>query len=170
MALGDRNGSVRVWQVDKGERLGGDLPAHQGIGDLIFLRGKDRTLRRDTLRNGNDGVCGHGEQALVRMQREHDALAQLLRPGFDPSDSRIAVFHRKRECARHERRPHALVFARGHEAVANQPLGAAAERAEQRAHAHLAGRRRRDRLFAQLGPAGRDIPEGVCLHQFELYP
>src|SRR5262249_7888099 len=37
-ALGERNGgNVRIWNITKGERVGGDLPAYQGdIGDLIF--------------------------------------------------------------------------------------------------------------------------------------
>jgi WD40 repeat protein len=52
VALGDGGGSVRVWQVAKGERLGGDLPAHTAIGDLIFLRDKERKL---LVTGGQDG-------------------------------------------------------------------------------------------------------------------
>jgi WD40 repeat protein len=36
-ALGDDNGSVRVWDVAKRTKLGGNIPAHQaGIGDLAL--------------------------------------------------------------------------------------------------------------------------------------
>src|SRR5262249_42393349 len=52
VALGDLSGSVRIWQVDKAERLGGDLPAHPAIGDLIFVRDNDRKL---LVTGGEDG-------------------------------------------------------------------------------------------------------------------
>ena len=47
----------------------------------------------------------------------------------------------------------------------HQPLGAAADRAEERPHPHLAGRGRGDRLLAQFGPAGTDIPERFAQHR-----
>ena len=119
---------------------------------------------------GTTASAGTVKTALVRVEREYDPVLQRGRPGLDPSDRRIAVFHRKRERAAHERRPHALEFARRHPAVAHEALGAAADRAEERPHAHLAGRGLSDRLLAQLGPAGGDIPEGFGLHRFELYP
>src|SRR5207248_1516273 len=40
-ALGDQNGTVRLWRVDKEEQLGGDLAAHsEGITDLAFTPDK----------------------------------------------------------------------------------------------------------------------------------
>jgi WD40 repeat protein len=39
-AMGDRNGSVRLWNLAKDERVGGDIAAHKTIGDLIFTPDK----------------------------------------------------------------------------------------------------------------------------------
>jgi WD40 repeat protein len=39
-AMGDNGGTVRIWSVAKNERLGGDLPAHKAIGDLILTPDK----------------------------------------------------------------------------------------------------------------------------------
>ncbi len=82
----------------------------------------------------------------MRMEREHDAVRELGGAGLDPPDGGVAVLHRERKCAAHERRAHALELARRHPAGKHQPLGAAADRAKERAHPDLAGRRRGDRL------------------------
>src|SRR5262249_6592802 len=40
-AMADDGGSVRIWNIDKRERLGGDLPAHQkDITDLVLTPDK----------------------------------------------------------------------------------------------------------------------------------
>jgi hypothetical protein len=46
----------------------------------------------------------------------------------------------------------------------DKPLGAAADGAVEGPHLHLAWTGRSDRLVAQLGTAGADIPEGFALH------
>ena len=98
------------------------------------------------------------------MQAEDDALAPFGGPGLDPSDGRIAVFYRERKCPTHQRRAHAIVLARRHFAGVNEPLRAATDGPEQRAHLHLAGLGRANRLLVELGTAGADIPEGLALH------
>jgi len=50
VATGDLGGSVRVWNVAQGERIGGDLPAHTGLGDLVLSPDK-KTL----VTGGDDG-------------------------------------------------------------------------------------------------------------------
>src|SRR6516165_8109109 len=120
--------------------------------------------RRHTLGNGNHRLRRQGEQALVGMQAENDALAQFGGPSLDPPDGRVAVFHREGKCPPHQRRAHTFVLAHRHAAGMNEPLRAATDGAEQRAHLHLAGLGRANRLFVQLGTAGADIPEGLALH------
>src|SRR5262249_47054959 len=56
------------------------------------------------------------------------------------------------------------VLAAGPPAGMHEPLRAATDGAEQRAHLHLAGLGRGDRLLVQLGAAGTDIPERLALH------
>jgi len=75
----------------------------------------------------------------VRMQAENHAILQLRGASLDASDRGIAVFHRERKRATHQRRAHAPVFARRHTARMYEPLGAAADGTEQRPHAHLIG-------------------------------
>src|SRR5262249_56191691 len=95
---------------------------------------------------------------------EGGGWAELGGPGLAPSDGRIAVLHGERKGPTHQRRAHAIVLARRHFAGMNEPLRAAADGAEQRAHLHLAGLGRANRLLVQLGTAGADIPEGLALH------
>src|SRR5262245_11019135 len=98
------------------------------------------------------------------MQAEDDALAPFGNPGLDPAVRRIAALHRERKCPTQQRRAHAIVLARRHFAGVNEPLGAATDGAEQRAHLHLAGLGRANHLLVQLGTAGTDIPERLALH------
>ena len=104
----------------------------------------------------------HREQALMRMEREHHAV-RATRPLLDPADRRIAVFDRERKRAAHEGRPHALKFARRHAALADQPLGAAADRAVERPHPHLAGGRRPP-------PPPRAVRRGPARHTRAPWP
>ena len=119
--------------------------------------------RRYIVGNGKHGFGRHGKQALVGMQAENDTAAQFGHPVRDPPHGRVAVFHRKRKRPAHTRRAHAVVFARRHPAGQNEALGAATDGAEERVHLHLAGPGRGNRLNAQLGAAGTDIPEGFAL-------
>src|SRR5262249_774372 len=54
VALGEKDGGeVRICEGMKGERPGGDLPAHQDpVGDLIFVPGKDKKLLITASRKG----------------------------------------------------------------------------------------------------------------------
>ena len=110
------------------------------------------------------GVGRNGEQALVGMQAENNAALEFGGPGFHPPDGGVAVLHRERERPAHEGRTHAIVLARRHAAGPDQTFGAAADGAEERAHAHLARLGRGNLLLAQLRAAGADIPEGLALH------
>src|SRR5213080_2926908 len=97
------------------------------------------------------------------MEREHQAVDEFGRAGFDPADDRIAVFHREGEHTRHQRRAHALVFARWHAAGEHQALGAAAQRSIERAHPQFARAGRRDRLRANFATARADVPKSTAL-------
>src|SRR5262249_17166818 len=90
--------------------------------------------------------------------------AQPRAAGCAGSPGRIAVFPRERKGPGHKGPTHAIVLAGRDPAGMNQPFGAAADGTKQRAYLHLAGRGRSNRLLAQLGAAGPDIPERVALH------
>ena len=95
--------------------------------------------------------CGYSAKTLRPIS--------AVGPGLDPADHRVAIFHRERKAAAHEWRAHALVFALRHPAGEDQRLGAAADRAVEGAHAHLAGRERRKPLLPDFGLARPDVPE-----------
>src|SRR5262249_31840042 len=60
--------------------------------------------------------------------------------------------------------PHAFVFAYRYSAGEDEPFGAATDGAEQRTDLDLASLGRINGLLAQLGSAGRHIPERFALH------
>src|SRR4029077_16169151 len=98
------------------------------------------------------------ENALMRMEREHDAVAKLVGAGFDAADDGVTVFDRERERAAHVRRARALELALRHFSGEHQALGAAAERAVERPHPHVV-RPRLDRgLVANFAAARADVP------------
>ncbi len=135
-----------------------------GIERGLHVGGEHRARRRQVVRDGRHGVGRQRETALVRMQAEHDAVAQRRRPRLHLPDRGVAVLDRERERAAHHRRAHPVVFALGHPPGMDQTLGAAADRAVERAHHDLAGLWRGDGLGTQLRAAGRDVPEGLSLH------
>ena len=61
--------------------------------------------------------------------------------------------------ARHEWRAHPFKLAFRHAAGQHQRLGAATERAKQRAHAHFVRSGRGEGFLADFGLSGPDIPE-----------
>src|SRR4051812_18694343 len=93
------------------------------------------------------------------MKRKDCTARERGWPCLDRPDRGIAVFHRKRKAAGHERRAHALVFAFGHAAGRDQRLGAAADRAIIRADPDMARGKRAQPLFADFGTARADVPE-----------
>jgi membrane glycosyltransferase len=95
----------------------------------------------------------------VRVEREYRASEQGFGPALDPADRGVAVFHRKRKVAGHERRAHAFELALRHASGKHERLGAAADRAVKRPHAHFAGFGRRQRFLADLGLSRPAIPE-----------
>src|SRR5262249_30295017 len=125
----------------------------------FHVRREHRAPRRHPLGQWHRGFGRNGENALMRIEREHELIVELARARFDAADDRIAVFDRKRKCAGHERRAHALEFAAGRFSGEHQALGAAAERAVEGAHAHFVRSGLRDGLLANLGTAGADIPQ-----------
>ena len=62
-------------------------------------------------RHGHRRIGRHIEHGLMRMKREHRASG--MRAALERADRGVAVFHREREVARHERRAHALVCSDG---------------------------------------------------------
>jgi WD40 repeat protein len=48
--MGDSGGSVRVWDIARGERIGGDLPAHRTVTDLTLTPDKKLLIT-----GGDDG-------------------------------------------------------------------------------------------------------------------
>src|SRR4051794_41981268 len=95
----------------------------------------------------------------MRMQRKHHPANQVGGALLDPAHDRIAVLHREWERAAHERRAHPFVLARRNAPGENQPLRAAADRAEEGPHAHLPRTWAARRLVANFGAARRGIPE-----------
>ena len=148
---------ARADHGDAAGRPGRRVPGRVERG--LHVGGQHRARQRHVGRHRHGGLGRHVEQRLMRMQREHGAAEQRLRPGLDPADGGVAVLHRKRKVAAHERRAHALVLADRHAAGRDQRLGAAADRAMQRPHPHRAGGERAERLVADFRPPRPDIPE-----------
>src|SRR5687767_12532307 len=93
------------------------------------------------------------------MQCEDDVTDEVIKPGLDPADGGIAIFHRKRESALHEGRAHALELAFGNAAGQDQGLSAPAECAIQRAHADVVRDQWRQLFLADFRPPRTDIPK-----------
>ena len=123
----------------------------------LHVGGQHRARRRHVVGQRHDGVGRHVEQGLVRMQRE-DRAADAARPARPrpgrPWRSRISPGTGKLPPMKGARmRSNSLAGTRP---ASDQRLGAAAERAVQRAHPHLAGPRaaasRSSRISARPGP------------------
>ena len=140
--------------------------ARHGVPDRIERRfhicGEHGPRWRHIVGQGEYGVLRVIEKILMRMQGEHAAPGELVRPGFNHADGRVAVLHGKRERASHERRAHAPVFRSRHPAGEYQRFGAPAECAKRCPYANFPKARQGQRLAAKLGLAGRGIPERLC--------
>lgn len=92
-ALGDANGTVRLWDVTKGERIGGDWGAHSALADLAFLPG-----RRALLTVGGDGVIKIWD--LAKRQQPERTWAgqsrQVLAIVFNADGKRVVTLARDR--------------------------------------------------------------------------
>ena len=97
----------------------------------------------------------------MRMQGEDRLALEHAGAILDAADHRVAVFHRKRERPRHQRRAHPVIFALGHAAGLHQRLGAAADGAVQRADAQLASCGRRQGLLADFRTPRLHVPEAA---------
>ena len=114
---------------------------------------------------GHDGhrAGRHHVGALVRVQAEDGATAELRRPLLDDAHAEVAVLDRPREVALLERRAHRRVLARRHAAAEHQRLRPAADAGPQRADHHVAGSRLGQRDRPDLPVPGRPEPERMCV-------
>ena len=173
--INHRNPGPRQSRAQIGNQKPHEPPAHDrdavgGAGRAVpqrverrfHIRSEHGTPRGHALGHGNHSVRQYGEKALVWMQAKNDA--RFGGAGLDLPYRRVAVFHRKRKGAGHQRRAHALVFACRYSAGKDEPFGAPTDRPEQRTDLDLASLGRVNRLLAQLGSAGRHIPERFALH------
>src|SRR5262249_28104422 len=69
-ALGDNGGSVRIWNTAKRERVGGDLPAHAGISDLVISPDKKLLITGGT--DGEARIWNLGDRKMVRSFKAHE--------------------------------------------------------------------------------------------------
>ena len=115
----------------------------------LHVGGQHRARQRNVARHRHHGLGRHVEQGLMGMQRKDIAADRAPPARPRPADRGVAIFHRERKAAAHERRAHALVFAFGHPAGGDQRLGAPADRAVD-ARAPAPGRPR----AAAAAPAG----------------
>src|SRR4051812_32786571 len=90
----------------------------------------------------------------MRMEHEHMPPAELLRPGVDQPDTRVAILHRRGKLSALKRRAHAGVFGEPDPPLKDKRFGTAADAAVSRADQHLvcAGTERR---FGSDFPAAR---------------
>ena len=99
---------------------------------------------------------------LVRVQAEHRAAAQRGGSLLDHADVEVAVLHRSGEVAVLEGRAHRVALARGHAAVEDQRLGAAADAGAQRADQHLARGRGRATATGRISPTPGSRTQNAC--------
>ncbi len=149
-------------------RAGRRIP--DGIERGFHVGGEHAARSRNVRRQYRDPVRRHGESGLVGMKHEGLAAAQVARAVNDVADDRVAVLHRERELADHERGAHAAMFAWGHASGENEALGAAADPAVERANLHLAGTGRTDRLGPDLRLVRTHVPQGLGGPRFCLIP
>ena len=91
------------------------------------------------VRHRHHGVRRHDVRRLVRVEAEHDAVAQPGRSTLDDPDAQVAVLHRPREVPVLERRPHRGVLALGNAPVVHEHLGAPADAGAEGADQHVVG-------------------------------
>ena len=95
---------------------------------------------------------------LMRVERENNTTKLFFRSIFDPADRRVPILYRKRKSTAHEGRAHPFRLALRHSRSAPEPRSAA-QRAEKRPHAHLAGSWRGQSFLADFHPSRCDVPE-----------
>src|SRR5262249_24848313 len=146
-AIGRPGGAI-PYCVERGFHIGGQHGAH----------------RRNAGRDRQDRLRRQREDVLVRMQAEYHLPLQFRRPDLYAPYRGVAVLHRERKRATHQRRAHTLVLALRDAAGMHESLGTTADRSEQRPHPHLAECRGGDRFLAQFGQSGADVPKRFTLH------
>ena len=123
------------------------------------------TARRDgsPSANGKTSCSDNIARVLVWIQaRRPRARRGQFGPRLHPPDQAVAVFHRKGEIPFLPQAAHARPFALRHLTLRNQPLGASADAAPQRADQHLARCANGQRRRAQLDLTGRHVPQRRC--------
>jgi WD40 repeat protein len=81
--MGDKGGSVRVWNVATGERIGGDLPAHRAFGDLTLTPDKKLLIT-----GGDDGevkIWDLAKRSSLRTIAAHKQKIKALAMSADGS-------------------------------------------------------------------------------------
>jgi membrane glycosyltransferase len=130
-----------------------------GIESGLHIGGQHRTLQQHGLGQRHDSALRNIEKVLMRVERENNTTKLFFRSIFDPADRRVSILYRKRKMTAHEGRPHPFELALRHSPREHQSLCPAAQRAEKRPHAHLAGPWRGQSFLADFHPSRRDVPE-----------
>ena len=130
-----------------------------GIESGLHIGGQHRTLRQHGLGQRHDSALRNIEKVLMRVERENNATKLFFRSIFDPADRRVPILYRKRKTTAHEGRAHPFELAVRHSPREHQSLSPAAQRAEKRPHAHLAGSWRCQSFLADFRLSRRDVPE-----------
>ena len=149
------------------DRAGAGIP--HGVERGLHVGGEHRARRRHASRHGNGSV---GRQRRTRSGADaarRPCGRQAGGPSSTHADRGVAVFHREREGAAHERRAHALDIRWRDAARGDQRLGAAADRAVERAHPHRARRQRPQALRPGFrpGPARRTTAPAPSRHRLD---
>ena len=157
VGAGERAAEEAGQRADHARTDDGDLAEGAGAG---IPHGVERGLHvgGEHGARGRDGRPARAPPHRPAHRTRSDADAARTpcvrsRGRLERADRGVAVFHREREVARHERRAHALVLRRRHAPRGDQRFGAAADRAMTRAHPHRARRQRPQRLVPDLGLA-----------------
>ena len=85
--MGESGGSVRIWDVARGERIGGDLAAHKTVTDLTLTADK-----KFLVTGGDDGEVKIWDLAKRQLIRAFPAHKQKI-AGFamSPDGARFAT-------------------------------------------------------------------------------
>jgi hypothetical protein len=171
LRAGNPSGEPRAQRTDHAGAHDGDAVRRtgcrvpHGVERGLHVGGEHPARRRQVRGQQRHRVRCEVERRLMREEHETDAADEIGRPSFDAGDGGVAVFHREREGARHVGRAHAGMLARGNPPVEHQPFGAPADPAVKGPQAQLACGRRRERLGADFGAAGADIPQRLALNR-----
>ncbi len=130
-----------------------------GVERGLHIGGEDRAAGRHRRGHRGEPVGRRDEAVLMGMQAE-DGLAEPVGGArLHHADGAVAVLHGEGEIACLERGAHAAVFAFGHAALADEPLGSATDAAPERADEAAARGERRQGFSVQGAFTRRNIPK-----------